>query len=43
MHNHSFYLALSYGAAALAVLIEVALLWQRCRKQREALLPEDGR
>lgn len=41
MQNHSFYIALAYGAALLALLIEVTLLWRRCRKLRATAIFEE--
>ena len=36
MQTHSFYIALAYGVAALALLLEIAVLARRCRKTRAA-------
>lgn len=35
MQNHGFYLTLAYGAGALLLLLELLLLWQRCRRARK--------
>lgn len=36
MQHHSFYIALAYGAAALAIGFEVFGLWRHCRKEAGA-------
>lgn len=36
MQHHGFYLVLSYGVGALALLLEIAVLARRCHKLRMA-------
>lgn len=32
LQDHSFFLTLAYGVSGLLVLVEVLVLWQRCRR-----------
>lgn len=35
MQNHDFYLTLAYAVGGLLLLLELALLWRRCRHARD--------